>query len=200
MNRTTEIEGVNIVLSAVGVEPLSTLVGLEGEEALAHQILDETSRFVQQSGWNFNRDYGVELNPDGNEEIFVSDAVVQIDQEESELLDRDIVLRGRKLYDRKNHVYTFSKSIKVNTITLLDWDELPEPARRYVAIRAARVFNQRVLGEKAFQSATLTLRDEEGAKADLDHYDAESSDHNIFLNEFSGEIINRRVQPRHLGY
>lgn len=198
MNRTTEIDAVNIVLSAVGVEPISTLVDLEGEEKLAHQILTETSRFVQSMGWNFNRDYDVTLSPGVDNRIQLSESIIQVDGQESELRDRDVVLRGSLLYDRKNRTYEFDKEFEVTTITLLDWDLLPEPARRYIAVRASRVFNQRVLGEKAYQSATLALRDEEAAKAELEHYEAESADRNLFLNTFSAGIISRRRQPNHL--
>lgn len=188
-----------MVLSSVGSEAATTLLDLEGEEALAYQILKEANRAVQSRGWNFNRDYGQVHSPSVvDNTVRVSESVIQADQVESEFLNTDVVLRGDQLYDRKNHTYEFTADIKLDLITMLDWDKLPEPARHYIAVLAARVFNQRVLGEKAYQSATLTMRDEEAALADLKHWDSDSADHNALFNTFGQGIANPRGLPSHL--
>jgi hypothetical protein len=63
---------------------------------------------------------------------------------------------------------------------LLDWEELPEQARRYIAIKAGRVFQARLVGSRELES--LIMRDEMYAKARLEETDDRNGDITIFDN------------------
>ena len=81
----------------------------------------------------------------------------------------DPVLRGSRVYDRKNHTYVFTMDLKAFwTIYELPFESLPEPARRYITIRAARLYNQRHFGENAIQQ--YTERDEMKARQQLNRH------------------------------
>ena len=90
----------------------------------------------------------------------------------------DVTQRGSKLFDCKNNTYVFTKDVKVSLIRLLDWDELPEPARRYITLRASRIFQGRMVGSRELEA--LIARDEYIAKSRLEDYDSNSSDRTIF--------------------
>jgi hypothetical protein len=110
---------------------------------------DNVSRAVQARGWIFNTDLDVELTTNQRDEIVVDPSILRVDT--TSLVrngDTDIVERGRKLYDRKKNTtkFTAGTKVRVDLITQLTFDSLPEPARRYIAIRAARIFHDRVVG------------------------------------------------------
>ena len=50
------------------------------------------------------------------------------------------------MYDKVNHTYNIGKALKLDVVVLLTFDLLPEIARRYIAIKASRIFQERVVG------------------------------------------------------
>jgi hypothetical protein len=56
------------------------------------------------------------------------------------------VQRGQRLYDREKFSYSFSETIYVQLTTGLTFEELPETARRYISLQAARLFQNRIEG------------------------------------------------------
>jgi hypothetical protein len=94
-----------------------------------------------------------------------------------------VAMRGRKLYDRVNHTFVFTKSIKAELVLMLEFDELPQAARHYITIRAARVFQQRVVGSDTLGS--FTERDEVRARTALKRFEAKTADYNILTSNYS---------------
>lgn len=143
---TSELEAINIMLDCIGEAPVSSLAtsGLE-DVAKARACLDEISREVQQKDWGFNYevDYPLLRAVDGT--ITVPSNTLEVSLTEPRT-DMDITLRGTRLYDKKNHTFTFTDDIDVNIKFLLEWSDLPQAARNYIAIRAARVFQGRSFG------------------------------------------------------
>ena len=179
--KTTRLQAVNTMLSTIGEAPINTLTGVLGVDvATAERVLDETSLEVQSMGWHFNTVPEVELTPDSSTKLItVAPNVVRIDVESS--ATHDLVLRGDTLFDRKNNTNLFDKSIKkVTVVTALDFTDLPQLARHYITIRAARIFQDRVVGSEKHHS--FTLRDEMMALSKLREYEMDTGDHSIFDN------------------
>ena len=104
----------------------------------------------------------------------------------------DVVQRGTRLFDRTDQTFEFNiDSVKVNITFLLDFEDLPEHARRYIAIKAARSLSNRLVGSREIEA--LILRDELFAKARLEDAEFNSSDRTIFKNydAYSRIGINR---------
>lgn len=144
---TPELTAINTLLAAAGESPVSSLTtsGL-ADVAEARAVLDELSREVQSSGWAFNTEYEYPLVPDADGLITLPQNTLRVDADRT-FTQVDTVQRGLRLYDRKNHTYTFTESRLTGTIVfLLAFDELPETARRYITIKASRVYQARVLG------------------------------------------------------
>lgn len=200
--RTTELESVNTMLSTIGEPPVNSLTGQQtADAAIAKNILDEVSRDVQTAGWHFNTQYGVTLSPSSDGTISIGSDIVRVDVDNrvntatnqpttlTSHDSRDIVQRGSKLFDRTNNTTTFTSSVKVTTVTLLEFEDLPEPARRYITIRSARIFQDRMVGSQKHNA--FTLRDEMGAMAVLREFEGDTADHNIFNNYDTAIIVNR---------
>jgi len=174
---TSQLESVNVMLGHIGESPINTLTGslpISATTALA--ALNEVSKEVQSEGWHFNSEKNVTLAPVSGRITVPSDAV-QVDTDDKSL---DIIQRGSVLFDRANNTTTFTKSIKVNLLRLLDWDSLPEEARRYITLRASRIFQGRTVGSRELEA--LIARDEYQARARLEESDYGSSDRTIFDN------------------
>lgn len=175
----TQLEAINIMLSVIGEAPINTLEGATTVDVIqAKSILDQVSREVQTVGWHFNTEKDYPLVPDVNQEILLAANMVQIDADTE--LDVDVVQRGGKLYDKRNHTFKFDKTIKAEITFLLPFDEIPQSARQFIAIRAARIFQDRMIGSDTLHG--FTEEDEKKALADLKEAEGDTGDYTIFDN------------------
>lgn len=175
---TTKLETVNSMLGHIGETPVNSIAdtnALPVSAAMAVTIVDEVSREVQAEGWHFNTEDNVELTPDSQGNIAIPEDIIELDVSDKTI---DVVQRGLSLFDRRTNTTTFKDKITVSLIRLLDWDSLPEVARRYITLRASRVFQGRVVGSRELES--LIARDEFQARARLMNTDGNTSDRTIF--------------------
>lgn len=184
LNRATELEAVNTMLSAVGEPPINSLDAQKNADAaIARNILKEVNREIQTHGWHFNTQRDVSFSPDSTtKEILVGDNVVRIDIDMTSIGtsydDRDITQRGNKLFDRKDNTYEFTSDVKATVTYLFDWDELPEPFKNYVTVRSGRIFQDRMVGSQAHHG--FSQQDEARALALLKEFQSDTADHSIF--------------------
>lgn len=189
-NYTTKLEAVNTILSVVGSTPRNSLTGSQtSEDRLALQILDEVTRETCIRGWHFNTEHDVDLVPNGDDEIDIPGNFGRVDLSVSRYPTRNVVIRDGKLYDKESHSFEWGSAIKATVVYLYTFEELPEIARQYVMIRAARKFQDRVMGST--QHSQFTGRDEAVAYANLRHQEAQDGDRTIFDNFGAFRVINR---------
>lgn len=180
MALTTQLEAVNVMLGNIGESPvnaLSPLSSLPVSARTAISVLDEVSRDVQSEGWHFNTVDKVTLSPNVNGEIFLTDDVLHIDTLDN---SKDIVQRGQQLFDRGENTLVFDNDLKVTVTYLLDFTELHEQARRYITLKASRVFQGRIVGSQELEQQIL--REELKARQNLEEADGNGADRTIFDN------------------
>ena len=152
---TTELEAVNIMLGTIGEAPASSLEAPERlDVADAIRVLDEVSRAVQKRGFDFNTDEDYTLVADEDGFFIVPLDALSIDPHDPTI---KAVTRGNpaKLWDKKEHTFVWTKdSLKVDIVRYFPFDELPEDVRYYIAIRAARVFQRRNMGDGEVEAFT----------------------------------------------
>ena len=166
------------MLGHIGESPVNSISdtsALPISAATALTVLEEVSRAVQTEGWHFNSELNVTISPAVDGTITLSDDILEIDTIDPTI---DIVQRGLSLFNRSENTTVFSKDLKVNLTRLLDWTSLPEAARRYIVLRASRVFQGRIVGSRELES--LIARDEYNARADLMDAESNTSDKSIF--------------------
>lgn len=175
---TSKLEAVNSMLGHIGESPVNSISdtnALPISAATAISVLDEVSRSVQAEGWHFNTELKVTLSPVGDGTITLSDDILEVDTIDTSI---DIAQRGLSLFDRSNNTSVFSKDLEVNLTRLLDFTSIPEAARRYITLRASRVFQGRMVGSRELEA--LIARDEYNARADLMDTEGNNSDRTIF--------------------
>ena len=180
---TTELEAVNFMLGAIGQSPVNTLeLSGDADVATARSLLRSTSREFQTRGWFFNKEqeYPLALSMDNKVPLPTNALFVDPD---GNSLDVDAVQRGLFLYDRANHTYTFDKAPTVTIVFFLDYSEMPEAARWYVAVKAARRFHDRTLGAELTHK--YVEQDEVDALASFLMAEVDMGDYNMFTGSYS---------------
>jgi hypothetical protein len=191
MTPTTKLEAVNIMLSSIGEAPVNSLTSGLVDAEMAETILNAVSRDVQSQGWHFNTEIDFTIAPNlTTGEINVPANTLRIDTtgEDSGL---DLVMRGKRLYDRKNHTFKINKSIKLEMVVMLAFEEMPEAARRYCTLKSARMFQDRVVGSTDLHG--FQERDEVFALVELKDAESMTADHNIFDNYGVTRILDRSI-------
>jgi len=189
---TTELDAVNMMLSIIGESPVNSVEdnGVV-DTVLAKQLLDETNREIQTLGWHWNTDKGYRIAPTTDGEIILPANTLKVDAVDPTL---DVVQRGRKLWDRRNHTYKLGKAVVVDITRLLEFEEIPQVARYYVAVRSGRKFQDRVVGSEVLSG--FNKSDENRAWVMLQNHEAENADYNMIRDNWAvGRIVYRNGQP-----
>ncbi len=190
LTRTTKLEAVNTMLATIGESPVNSLTGQLGVDVrLAQSTLDEVLKAVQSRGYHFNVEHDVDLAKDVNGYIYVANNVVEVDVDPASYPNIDPVLIGNRLYDRKEHTYVFSSDLKASLTYLREFDDVPEAVKRYVTIRAGRVFQARYPGDRVADA--YSERDEMEAKGAFDQFVSDTGDLNIFDSYLPAATITR---------
>jgi len=192
-SRTTKLESINTMLSTIGEAPVNSLTGsLPTDATMAINILDEINREVQAQGWKFNTSYKVTLSRNTDNKIPIGDDVmhVEFNHLKENRSSYDPVLRGSFLYNLATESFTWDKNFtEVRVVYLLPFEDIIEQARRFITIRASRIFHDRTLGANALHR--FTKDDEFRALSSLKQAEASTADHNIFDSLDQFKTINR---------
>jgi hypothetical protein len=191
---TTELESINIMLAAIGEAPINSLTGtLPVDARIAQSTLSEVNKSVQSEGWSFNTEIDVKLTRDNTGQVHLSTNILRVDANIHQHPTIDPIQRGLKLYDRQNNKYEFDEDLICTVVYFRDFDEIPEPARHYINIQAARKFVDRLVSDQALR--TFTLQDEQRARAILMETDLANGDHNLLRGDPSLTSIFDTYNP-----
>lgn len=196
LTRTTKLEAVNTMLTSIGEAPVNSLSSsnLTQDAAIALNILDEINRDVQAEGWYFNTETNVEFTRNSSDYIEISDNIMDIDPDESEHPTLNVSMRGGYLYDlskTSGDRYAFDEDITATVVYLLDFTNLPQAARRYITLRAARTLADRMVGSADL--SRILREDELRAYENLNMLETSSSDSNYLSDSDSLDANNRYI-------
>jgi len=184
--KTTELEAVNKVLQMMGEAPVNSLQGQFGLAKQAQDTLTDVSRRVQAEGWSFNTDLEQTLPRNTSNEIEIPATASRVVVDPQLYPDYDVTMRGSRLYDRKNNTYVFSQELKADVTYMFDWDELPEHARQYIAVKAGRQLQEAIMGSGDLTK--INLMQENEARTHFFEEETTRSEHNMI-----------RGNPNHTG-
>ena len=176
VQKLTKLDAVNIILSNVGQAPVTTIDNDNPMVSMANNILDEVAESMQSEGWSFNHEVAYPFTPDVNGEILVAENIIRLDVADTSS-ELDPVIRQGKLYDKRAHTYKFDKQLDLDVTWLLLFEDLPQPAKQYSAIRAANLFAGRAVGSQ--EQVRFGEREESVARATLLEYECNQGDYNM---------------------
>ena len=182
--KTTELEAVNICLGVIGEQPVSAIGSGVSKSTIARDVIYELSREIQSQQLACNTEYDYTLTPDVDDLIALPATAIVVDP--TNLSDNRYIERNGSLYDRVDNTYEIFKTVNVDITYFLAWANLPEHVRRYISIRAARVFQKRYLADEDLH--TFNQDDEYLAKSKFERIELNTEDFSI--------LDNLRVNPR----
>jgi len=174
----TELDSVNILLAAVGEAAVSSLeTATTVDVTQAKNLISNINREVQQKGWHFNTEWDVVLSLDSDSRIPLGTSVLSVYSP-----TKLTTIRGREgspfLYDLDNNTFIWTTAVNdAVTITLLDFEDIPQTARQYITTKAARVFQEEIIGQVSAE--TVNRQEEAEAYADLLDDEGERSGFNV---------------------
>lgn len=181
---TTQLQAVNTILSVFGSAPVNSVVPpYTSDVAMALNILEESLKEVQSEGWYFQREYNVQYTADVNGEIAVPADLMSLDHPY-----RNVVVRDGKVYDLERQTFNVG-DLKLDVVRWVDFDLMPESARRYVVAKASRKFFERRTDHS--ERVTALYREETLAKTQLMYEESETSDATIFDSRVAYQIVMR---------
>ena len=180
---SSELDAVNSILMSVGESPVNTLNTQSPEVAIAQKTLQQVVREVQAEGWVFNTEYEVEFTPDSNDQVALSDSVLQIDLSRYKHNDNyDVIKKGGYLYDRYTHskVFADEATVYADVVWMYAFEDMPQPFKDYCTARATRIAHTRMVNDG--QMAPVFQQDETVSRALALEYDTRQADYNVFQN------------------
>ncbi len=192
----TKLDAVNRMLASIGQSPVNTLTGtLPKDVNKAVDALDNALRDVLTRGHSFNSDSNYPLTPDGNGRIDVPSGASSIDPTFGENFTMRWDSGGTpalRLYDNNKRSFTdFVNNVKVDIIWLFEYEELPQHARGYIAMKAGREFQTTIVGSEILYSFTKEMENE--ARAIFRRIEKRNGRYNINHNS---PAVHRRFNPR----
>lgn len=132
----TELDVVNAQLATMGEAPLNELTDDHPFVAAGLRILKVANYREQSKGWWFNTEWAT-LAPDPvNSSISVPDDTISINPSDS----YKYAVRGRRLYDLTRQSYAFTKSVKVEMLRYVNFEDLPGSFSSLVQLDATKDF------------------------------------------------------------
>ena len=178
---SSELDAVNSILMSVGESPVNTLTTQSPEVAIAQTTLRQVVREVLAEGWVFNTEYEVEFQPDSNDQVILSDSILQIDINRYKHYDNyDVIRKNNKLYDRYSKKDTFADEAIVycDVIWMYSYEDIPQAFKDYITTKACRLAVTRMVNDS---EATAVLKEDEiVARANAIEYDTKQADYNMF--------------------
>jgi len=174
----TELEAVNSLLSAIGEAAVSSLeTATTVEVTQAKNLLSNVNRETQQKGWHFNTEWDVTLTRDSDNKIPIGSSVLSV-YVENQLTTIRGISGVMYIYDLDNNTFTWTSNLtNAVTITLLDFQDTPQAVRQYVTTKAARIFQEEIIGQVSAE--TVNRQEEAEAYADLLDDEAERAGFNV---------------------
>lgn len=133
---------VNQMIGTMGEAPLNTIEDPHTFRGTCLSILDNESRRIQARGWWYNMEE-ITLSPMTDSRISLPGDLISI-----RTPTRDVVQRGRFLYDLSGGTPFFASPIACEVIRLVPFESLPESAAQYIAAAAVLKFQSRYDGDR----------------------------------------------------
>lgn len=200
----TKLEAVNLMLDAIGENPVSSLQSGLADAETAERVFNQTDKDVQSVGWHCNRERNYKLVRDTDNKFPLPNLTLTVDTVRDHA-HINAVPRGAYLYDVKNKSLTWTSAtdndesfLYVDIVIQQEFTDLTYTLQRYIAARAAREFQETVLSSVALDG--FTRRKEQETYAHLLQDEAEREDSNVLYDNQYSYKVTRRRHNRLYGY
>ena len=184
---SNELDAINEILSSVGSSPVNSLEDDLNVDVLnAQRILKATSIEIQSRGYKFNTLNNVYLQPDSYTGLVpYARNYIRVFSTGYKLVDR-----SGYFFDIETSTNEFPSGLTVTELVKeLPFEELPVVFRKYITVRAARVFQMRYLTSGDIDNHLQI--EESSAYADIVDYELMTGNYNVFNDD---QYISQQIQ------
>lgn len=184
---TDELDAVNIMLSAIGSDPVNTLTDTtDVDVANALRLLEKSSRDIQRKGWDFNKGtYIFYPNMADDNRILWDNTIIYHKSTDS----NTYVKRGEYMYDMTNKTYNFNNKIELEVTVVVDFIDLPDCFKNYITAKASVAFQARYLGDA--QISQFLMMEMQEAYQDIVQYDLDMDKVNMLQLTNIADVLTR---------
>jgi hypothetical protein len=180
---------VNRCLQAIGEAPLPLGIipsefPLGSDAQVAASIVDDVWIEVQNRGWWFNTENNFKLFPDSSGFISFPTTVLRIDGGRYQ----NFIKREGMLYDKEEQTFIFEEPVSIDLVWAVSYSDLPVAAYEYIASRAARKFQQKVIGNPDHH--TMLMQEEQDALIQMQRENAQYLDASLIETQVSYRWTN----------
>lgn len=138
---SSELDAVNFVMKAKGLDLVTEIDLGDADTADAAFHLNLADKGFQSKGWYFNKDYALSLTVSDDGTIPLPEGTLSVAGTywSGGWGFKNVTERAGKLYDLDNKTFTFTAPVVVDIAVRIAYQDMPEVARQYVAIKAAHV-------------------------------------------------------------
>jgi len=140
-----KVAAINVMLQHINELPIENLEDLNSvyEARVAEGILEEVTSDVLSEGWDFNTDKDWNFAPDTTGQINIPVNVLDVTAD-----NNNVIMRNWSLYDREGKTFQFTEAQSCVVVWNVEFNALTHPLRKYINIRAARIFQIRMIGDR----------------------------------------------------
>ena len=174
LTATSKLDAINIVLSSIGADPVNTIdEEIDVDVANAVRMLERTSRDIQRKGWDYNT-YALTLSPLAfTNRIPWIPTIISFQAADG----GSYAKRGDYFFAMTRQTPEFTADIQISAIMAVDFDDLPDCFRNYIAAKTALDFQAHYMGDSTI-AGDLSLAVQE-AYQDIVSYDMNMGDYNM---------------------
>lgn len=193
MARFSKLDAVNVILRCVGESPVSSLSSGLPDAAEAEAWFDDTSRDIQESGWNCNKGTEVTLTRSATsgevDYIPLPSNCLRVDTSGTDETI-NVTERDGYLFNLDDQTYVFDDDVVVDIVYELEFDELPYRLAYYIAWSAGGRYQMSAMGSTTIES--WIQREIDQAKAKLDASEDDVDDANVLRDSASVARVTYR--------
>jgi hypothetical protein len=182
------LTAINILLQSINELPIESDTDLANSTTgqLAEMTIIEVKKKVLSEGWDFNTDSNYPFPPDITGEIAIPYNVLDIVASNS----KNYVMRDWRLYNKDEFTFEFEEAVPCDVVWDMDFNSLTHPLRDYIAIRAARVFQARTIGDQL--GYMFTQADEEQSYINAKQSETRTGRYNMLTSAYG--VLNGGVR------
>lgn len=179
------LASINILLQTINELPIDSTDDLANSTTaqLAEMTINEVKKEVLSQGWHFNTDKNYPFPPDTMGAISIPYNVLDIVASGG----KNYIMRDWKLYNKDTFSFIFDEAVECDVVWDMDFNTITHPIRRYITIKAARIFQARTIGDQA--AYAYTSQDESDALTDARHSEGRTGRYNMLESEEYGSIF-----------
>lgn len=183
---SNELDAVNEILSSIGSSPVNSIEDGQNVDVInAKRILEGVSKEIQSRGWGFNTLSSIALSADRDGLVPCPYSYLRFFSDGYQLVRRE-----GYFYDMASDTQIFTGGLTIDELVKeLDFDALPDVFRKYITVRASRVFQMRYLSAQELDQALA--QEEAMAYSDIVDYDLMQGAYNIYDDD---QTISQNIQ------